>query len=382
MRLLVYEWRKLLGLPALWVFLALCLAFNGLLLCQGDYIRDWFNQGSALARDLGQRMDEHFVQALEQRPRSEYEDAVLDAAARGENVFDGYDLGSLCGCYQDGVLLGSPWAQAKMAEKYALLASRQTHLAETQAALDLYAGPATQASHQFLYGTLFRALTGEGAILGMLGALFLLGYEGMHRTTLTVYSSRSGRRRVVGTKLAAGALAAAGLFLLLCAVTLAAYFALWDYRGVWGASVSSQFNYITEMLVRRPFLTWADFTVGGYLAAVIALGTLLCAACALLAGWVGALTPNVYCAALLLILLLLGGTWLQTAAAQGGAWRAYFLLSFQPTAAWLNLPGWFTELGLSAFVPWQEGKSVLLCLILFGGGGGLAAWRVSRKDVR
>ena len=32
MNLAVYEWRKLFRLPALWAFLALCLAFNGLLI--------------------------------------------------------------------------------------------------------------------------------------------------------------------------------------------------------------------------------------------------------------------------------------------------------------------------------------------------------------
>lgn len=382
MRLLCYEGRKLLGLPVLWGFLVLCLAFNGLLLYQQEDLRGWFHQGSALAQSLGQRMDADFVQALAQRPRSAYDDAVLETARQGGNVFETFRLERLCGYYQNGVLQHSPWAQEKMEEKYAQLALRQAHLAETQAALDLYAGPATQAAHQFLYGTLFRALTAEGAILGMLGTLFLLGYEGMHRTTLTVYSSRTGRRRLVLVKLAVGALVAAGLFLLLCAVTLAAYFALWDYRGVWGASVSSQFNYITEMLVQRPFLSWADFTVGGYLVAVVALGALFCGACALLAGLVGILTPNVYYAALLLLLLLLGGTYLQTAAAQGEAWQAYFLLSFQPTATWLNLSGWFTELGLSALTPWQETKATLLCLGLFAGGGSLAAWAVSRKDVR
>lgn len=57
------------------------------------------------------------------------------------------------------------------------------------------------------------------------------------------------------------------------------YFALWDYGGVWGASVSSQFNYLIESMVRRPFFTWADFTVAGYLAASLAVEWLLLAAC-------------------------------------------------------------------------------------------------------
>ena len=32
MTLVAWEWRKLVRLPALWGFLVLCLAFNGLLL--------------------------------------------------------------------------------------------------------------------------------------------------------------------------------------------------------------------------------------------------------------------------------------------------------------------------------------------------------------
>lgn len=87
----------------------------------------------------------------------------------------------------------------------------------------------------------------------------------------------------------------------MAAVTLGVYFRLWDYGGVWRASVSSQFNYLTDMLFRRPFLTWGDFTVGGYLA---------------------------------------------------GLWIAYFLSLVQPSCVWLGIGGWFTELGLSGAVPW------------------------------
>ena len=36
--------------------------------------------------------------------------------------------------------------------------------------MDLYAGPMTHDSHQFLFGTLMRAMVGEGAVLGMLAA--------------------------------------------------------------------------------------------------------------------------------------------------------------------------------------------------------------------
>ena len=64
--------------------------------------------------------------------------------------------------------------------------------------------------------------------------------------------------------------AALGLYALLALFTLGPYLLLWDYRGIWDSSVSSQFNYFVDMLYSRPFLTWADFTVGSYFAAMIA----------------------------------------------------------------------------------------------------------------
>ena len=54
MNLTVYEWRKLFRLPALWAFLALCLAFNGLLIASlSPYDRSFFNETSAAAEALG-----------------------------------------------------------------------------------------------------------------------------------------------------------------------------------------------------------------------------------------------------------------------------------------------------------------------------------------
>ena len=54
MNLAVYEWRKLFRLPALWAFLALCLAFNGLLIATlSPYDRAFFNETSQTAKALG-----------------------------------------------------------------------------------------------------------------------------------------------------------------------------------------------------------------------------------------------------------------------------------------------------------------------------------------
>ena len=265
-----WEWRKLLTLPALWGFLALCLVFNGLLMANAPGDRQTFGEISATARALGQRVDQDFVEGLAQRPATSVQEALSQVTGEMTNVYAGYDLSGLVTRYQQ-LLSASPTASAWMTAKYQALEQRVDHLAQTGAAMDLYAGPMTHDSHQFLFGTLMRAMVGEGAVLGMLAALYLLGYEKVHRTEGMVYTTSTGRNMLRG-KIVAAVTAGVALYLLLTGLTLGIYFVQWDYSGLWSSSVSSQFNFLTDMMVRRPFLTWADFTVAQYLVACLALG--------------------------------------------------------------------------------------------------------------
>lgn len=379
MTLVAWEWRKLVRLPALWGFLVLCLAFNGLLLWEEDSLRQPFNEASAIAEVLGQRMDGTFLDGLERLPRTEYGDLVLSAAREMTDIFEAYDTGELAGLY-GGVVKDSPAAVRLMKWKYDLLAERVEHLSKTGAAMDLYAGPVTHDAHQFLYDTLFRAVVTEALLLGMLSQLYLLGCEEQRRTVLQVCASRTGRR-LYGKKVLAGLTAAVFLYALLASVTLGVYFCLWDYGGIWEASVSSQFNYLTDMLYRRPFLTWGDFTVGGYLAAQLALGAALTAAFALLAALCGLLLRNAYAAALVLAVVCFGGVGLTAMLAQAGLWMAYFVSLVHPACVWLGMGGWFTELGLAGAVPWQETVSTGLDLLAFGLGTALSLRLFRRKDI-
>lgn len=379
MTMMIFEWRKLARLPALWGFLALCLAFNGLLLWEEDSLRQPFNEASTIAEELGQRVDGTFLEGLEDLPRTEYGDMVLSAAREMTDIFEDYDTRGLAGLYE-GVVKSSPAAVRLISWKYELLAERAAHLSGTGAAMDLYAGPVTHDAHQFLYDTLFRAVVTESLLLGMLSMLYLLGFEGQRRTVSLICSSRSGRK-LYGKKVLAGLAAAVFLYILLASVTLGVYFCLWDYGGVWGASVSSQFNYLTDMLFRRPFLTWGDFTVGGYLAAQLALGALLTAAFALLAAVCGLLLRNVYASALVLAVVCFGGVGLTAMLAQMGLWCGYFASLVHPACVWLGIGGWFTELGLSGAVPWQETVSTSLDMLVFSLGTALALRLFRRKDI-
>lgn len=379
MTLVAWEWRKLVRLPALWGFLVPCLAFNGLLLWEEDSLRQPFNEASAIAEVLGQRVDGTFLDGLERLPRTEYGDLVLSAAREMTDIFEDYDTRDLAGLYE-GVVKDSPAAVRLMSWKYTLLAERAAHLSGTGAAMDLYAGPVTHDAHQFLYDTLFRAVVTESLLVGMLSMLYLLGFEGQRRTVSLICASRSGRK-LYGKKVLAGLTAAVFLYILLAAVTLGVYFCLWDYGGVWGGSVSSQFNYLTDMLFRRPFLTWGDFTVGGYLAAELTLGALLTADFALLAAVCGLLLRNVYASALVLAVVCFGGVGLTAMLAQMGLWCGYFASLVHPACVWLGIGGWFTELGLSGAAPWQETVSTGLDLLAFGLGTALSLRLFRRKDI-
>lgn len=380
MSLAVYEWRKLFRLPALWAFLALSLLFNALLICTlSEWDRAIFNDTSADAALLGQRVDQAFCNGLSALPETENRTVLLQSVTGLENIFETYDTGILKEFYTD-VVENSQAAVSWMAWKYDTLSSRVDHLARTDAGMDVYAGPVTQGSHQFLFGTLMRSILGEAGIAAMLGTLYLLGYEEMHQTESLACASRTGRR-LRRTKVLAS-LAASPVFLILVAApTLGLYFARFDYGGVWSASVSSQFNYLTDMLLTRPFLTWGDFTVAGYLAAVLALGAALTAAFSLLAALCGVLVRSPYLAALVLGVLCFGGLGLTSVLGNLKLWVGYALSCFQPIVVWLCCGGWFTELGLNAVLPWQETIAVGADLLLLGAGTALALRRFRRKDV-
>ncbi len=338
MGLTAYEMKKIFCIPALWFFFVLSLLFNILLIFgQGDE-RDYFDQVRAWAEESG------------------------FSAGEEDNVFAGYHTEKLAAFYADTVK-ESPVAIRWVERKYALLQPRVEHLAESGAALDFYVGDATYESHQFLFGLLVRAVLAEAGICAMLVVLYLMGYEQMNCTAGQVCASRTGRK-LWWNKLAAAVLSAVALYVLLAVITLLVYFGTWDYSGVWQDSVSSRFNYLTDMLYTRPFLTWHDFTVGEYLVAVLLLGTALVVVFGLMAAVCAIVFRNIYGAALALAIVLFGGTGLGSLFSQCKAWGFYFITTMQPASVWLSVNVWFTESGISTFLPWQETISVAFNLIV------------------
>lgn len=381
MSLALYEWRKLSRLGALWVFVALCLALNGIFIAEeatGEN-RGYIASASDAVSELGARVDADFVSGLAMLPDTGYRAALLEAARAAENVFDGYDTDALSDFYAERVS-SSPAAQRIMRWKYSLLQGRVDHLAETGAALDFYAGAATHDSHQFLFGTLLPLVLGESAICAALSTLYLHGCEDFLRTRGTLCVTRRGRS-LWRVKALASLAASAALYALIAFATFTAYFAVFDYSGLWCSSVSSGFNYLSDLFYVRPFITWGDFTLAGYFAAALALSAALTMVFSLLASFFGTLMRSTYLAALLLGVFCFGGLGLTALLAELGCWTGYLAAYTQPIMVLLCCSGWFTELGLNAALPWNETISTAAWLLLSGGAAALALRRFYRKDV-
>ncbi len=380
MRLIFWEWKKLFSLPALWGFLALGFLLNlGFIFGQSENQRSIFNGISACTAQLGQRVDADFMERLENLPADPNRELIWATAEGMEDIFETYDTDDLKTFYQS-VMESSTLAASWAGWKYDLLSKRVEQLAQKDAAMDFYAGPVTQEVHQFLFGTLIRSILAQAAVAAMLGTLYLMGYERIHRTAGTLYTTHTGRK-ILGIKVGAALLAVPVLFSLAALPALAVYFLRMDYRGIWQASVSSQFNYLTDLLFSRPFITWGDFTVGQYLGAVLVLGISLTAGFAFLAALCGALCPNPYLAALALGGFCAGGLMVVSWLGEMHLWVAYDLALFQLPVVWLCSNAWFTELGSSAVLPWQETVTVILNLLVLGAGTAGALKRFSRKDV-
>lgn len=349
MKLMLEEGKKLWRLPALWCFFLLCLAFNAMLIFTNTYEKELFNS------------------------------AERTKASASDNLFETYDTGQLSRFYQEQ-FKESPTVVRLMQRKYQKTAVRVQQLSQTKAALDFYAGPITHDSHQFLFGTLIKAVTAEGALLAMLSMLYLLGQEALTHTEGLLCASRRGRS-LWKNKIAAGLLSGTLLYALLSFLTLLPYFLLWDYSSVWNQSVSSRFNYIQDLLITKPFITWADFTVAQYLAATLLLGAFLILLFSLLAAICGLCIRNTYLLVLFLLLFFAGGLSLSTLFADQKLWVPYLLSYLQPICLWLSQNVWFTESGSVAAFAWQEVLGTAGNLILFGLGSALALKYFYRKDL-
>ncbi|MBW3090522.1 hypothetical protein [Bifidobacterium miconisargentati] len=272
---------------------------------------------------------------------------------------------------------GDPVATWLMQRKYDAYAARVTHLTATGAAMDLAAGTATDDT-LLHWSRMTGYLFFETCALAVLLMALALGSERTSGTEQLLMTTRTGRR-LTAPKIAAGLIATATAYLMLVAAIVVPYLMVFDVRGVWSASVSSQFN---TVFGQQPFITWWDLTIGQYLFVRLALGLAVTLCFALFTAVLELLIRDTFAVAglagvaVLLVIGLVGA-----ARSLGLPWLAW-VGGFNPVGVLLLREQWFTELGLDAPTAfWETG--VTACSLMYLTAGVLLARRsFNRKDLK
>ena len=362
-----YELKKLLSSAAVWVFIALCLLFNGFMVIS-EYDDGYGDFVSGAAGDTGYILDESFYEALSQLNADDRQAAFLEQlqydTEHAVDIFDGYETKGIAESYIAASGAAGPFAQA-MRDKYAAMQTVVDEKAETNESLTLYFAAATYHQHQQLFKGLAGWLLIEGALTAALLVFLSVGYENTHRTEDLVYSARKGRG-LLGTKLAASISAGLGVYVILTLFTLLLYFGLNDYGNIWGSSVSSLFHYRNDLITGpRPFVTWHSFSIATYLAAVLGMSAGLVLCFSLLAFGICVLTRNHYIGFLVFLVLNAAAIALPMQIPQTpfvmAAWIKYASM-LTPAWLWLKQGLWFTDGDMD--ILWPHFETLGLCVSL------------------
>lgn len=357
------EYRKIIQFVPVWIYLGICLLFNIILTFNsGDVI--YFNGMSSIAAEAGQKLDEQFISRLSSLQNNSYRQDALDIAENISPLYENYDVDTNLASYYADLVSSSQSAVMILEQKYYEVQTLVDHLARTQADMDLYAGPITPKSHGNLFGTLLRAISAEMCLLSMMVTVYLFGYEKTAKTDLYFTSTKVGRRLAI-CKFFTSLTASVGVYSAMTFLSLCIYFLHWNYSGIWEANVASQFNTVHDLVLTKPFITVADFTVKNYLAATIGLSIVLVVTAVLFASLIGILTSNHYAAGLLTLLIPAVGLFATSLFGDLKMWTAYLYSLLQPVCIWMAQPVWFTEGGFNAPCIWFEVKGLSGSVVIF-----------------
>jgi len=254
------------------------------------------------------------------------------------DIFDGFDTGDIADTYvMRNALSGAE--EERVRTKYANLQTVVDEKGAKDESLSLYFGGSSSYLHELLFQVVLGAITIEACAIALFAALISTGYENARSTEGIIYASKTGRN-ILRTKLVSSLATASVFFLLLAALTLALFFARFDWSAVWGENVSSLFNSAVNERW-KPFITWRSFTVQELLLESLGMAAGLAFCFTLLGFSVGALIRNSYtsCVAATMACGLMFVV--EPIAPMGTIWRS--VLNLTPVQLIVNISSWFTD---------------------------------------
>ncbi len=343
-RVLFYEIRKLAENNIIWIFLAVCLCLNGLIIISEalgysypDYVADYAKQNGVVINI------EHEPPQDDNQYYSEMLQAELDAAY---DPYSEYSTDYVGEAYIRAINYKGVFADMIRA-KYDRLQTSVDELAGTDAPMTLYYAGDTARMHSFIFGTVMRFLSMEGSVAAALIAMLSIATEKNSSTETLVYSSRKGRKLYI-YKLAASMAVSVIAFSAVAMVTMLLLFIFIPIAPIMGSSVCSVFNYINDYLAGlRPFVTWHDMTVWQYMLASLGVSVLM-VLCACLCGYAAQIIcRTTYIAFGVLMILTILPMFLASISPSGTI--IWILSCLSPVYLWQNHEVWFTD-GGGAFV--------------------------------
>lgn len=192
--------------------------------------------------------------------------------------------------------------------------------------------------HSFLFKNLFVTMIYEIMILIVLITGFIVNYEFENKTALLVYSTKRGRH-IIKDKL----IVALGSTLLVTTIiftfTLAVYFMVFDYSGLWGVPISTYFGQEYAM----PYMSWWNISILQYLILAISTVYIIEAIFFGLAFSIAKVMKNTYIVAGIFAVLVGIGialtTWIPA------SWSLVVTTVFTPFTLILNPSWWFMQRG-------------------------------------
>ncbi|WP_422659812.1 hypothetical protein ACK8P5_04625 [Paenibacillus sp. EC2-1] len=366
--MLIYwlELRKLLSSLAVWGFIAVCLLYNIYLVTSysGDPYADFVG---TVSKDTGDTLGQSFNEKLSQFSASGEQRGYLEQLrADTHHVIDVFEDYETKGIGESYILAGG--ATGRFAEairdKYLALQKVVDVKAANDESLTLYFGESTYNQHQKLFNGLTGWLIVEGALISVLMVFLSVGYENNQKTGAVVYSTRVGRR-ILRTKMTSSLSAGIGVYALLALCTFLIYFLLNDYKGIWGSSVSSVFNYRFDVFAgHRPFVTWYSFNVFTYFLAMLGMSAGVIVCLSLTAICVGVFIRNHYIG--FMVFLAINAAFIvfpmQIPQTMTESLYVKYYSMLSPVWLWLKHSLWFTD-GDSDIL-WPHFESLGLCVSL------------------
>lgn len=362
--LFFWELKKLSAVPMFWIFISLCIAFNCILIFSARYATDYVSYIADVTEIVGGQMGESFDEALSQLPNTEYRDTLIASTNGMTDIFENCETSDIADYYIATFNMSGLSSQF-LETKFAKLQYSVERLAELDASMCLAANGMTKNIFENLFQSLCLAILAEGMILAVLLALYSNGSEGLSHTTSNVYSTKTGRG-IQKSKLLASMIASVASYGLIAIISVCIFAVAWNLGAIWQASMSTQFYSVTDLGITTPFITWTDFTLKGYLAAVLLLGAVVTVIFHLIGFISGLVTGNMYYGFIVFLIFVAIEFGLTILFGDTGSWLMYQLVSWTPIPLWLGLDSWFTGLGISTIIPYQECFATLLCLVILG----------------